>query len=218
MFVQLLLFVIAHCGTPGPLVQVEVRSGSLAKLFLWSALSFRKLAFPLEKPSRDILVVQSSGACEMSARRNHWQERELWKGSSIDRVSGRRELLPSASEQILNPLRFQETRGGSGACHFGFKAGFSVVAALLRDSLLWGFLMDSADRGKPLTCESRRRSRSAGCSSCSTGRATPPAGVAARTPGHRCRWGAQLRPLLSGSKSRIATTSLTKPKPSCCRS
>ena len=122
MFVQLLLFVIAHCGTPGPLVRVEVRSGSLAKLFLWSSLSFRKLAFPLEKPSREILVVQSSGACEMSARRNHWQERELWNGSSIDRVSGRRELLPSASEQILFPLRFQETRGGSGACHFGFKA------------------------------------------------------------------------------------------------
>ena len=59
--------------------RVEVRSGSLAKLFLWSSLSFRKLAFPSEKPSRDILVVQSSGACEMSARRNHWQERELWK-------------------------------------------------------------------------------------------------------------------------------------------
>ena len=43
-------------------------------------------------------------------------------GSSIDRVSGRRELLPSASEQILSPLRFQETRGGSGVRHFGFKA------------------------------------------------------------------------------------------------
>ena len=118
--------------------------------------------------------------------------------SLVDRVSGRRELLPSASEQILSPLRFQETRGGSGACHFGFKAGFSVVAALLRDSLLWGFLMDSADRGKPLTCESRRRSRSAGCSSCSTGRATPPAGLATRTAGHLCRPGAQLRRLPSG--------------------
>ena len=42
-------------------------------------------------------------------------------GSSIDRVSGRQELLPSASEQMLSPLRFQETRGGSGVCHFGFK-------------------------------------------------------------------------------------------------
>ena len=43
-------------------------------------------------------------------------------GSSIDRVSGERKLLPSASERILCPLRFQETRGGSGVCHFGFKA------------------------------------------------------------------------------------------------
>ena len=41
-------------------------------------------------------------------------------GSSIGRVSGRRELLPSASEQILRPLRFQETRRGSGVCHFSF--------------------------------------------------------------------------------------------------
>ena len=122
MFVQLLLFVIAHCGTPGPLVQVEVRSGSLAKLFLWSSLTFQRLAFPLEKPSRDILVVHSSGTCEMSVRRNQWQERVFWNGRSMDRVSGRRELLPSASEQILSPLRFQETRGGSGVCHFGFKA------------------------------------------------------------------------------------------------
>ena len=52
----------------------------------------------------------------------NWQLRECWNGSSIDRVSGRRELLPSASEQILMPLRFQETRGGSGVRHFGFKA------------------------------------------------------------------------------------------------
>ena len=126
--------------------RVEVRSGSLAKLFLWSSLSFRKLAFPLEKPSRDILVVQSSGACEMSARPNQWQERELWNGSSIDRVSGRRELLPSASEQILSPLRFQETRGGSGVCHFGFKAQvLSVPVDLARGPMGSSAVADGSD-------------------------------------------------------------------------
>ena len=60
-------------------------------------------------------------ASESQSAGNDWQLRECWNGSSIDRVSGRRELLPSASEQILSPLRFQETRGGSGVCHFGFK-------------------------------------------------------------------------------------------------
>ena len=64
----------------------------------------------------------------------NWQLRECWNGSSIDRVSGRRELLPSASEQILIPLRFQETRGGSGVRHFGFK-GLSVPGASARDPM-----------------------------------------------------------------------------------
>ena len=101
--------------------RVEVRSGSSVELSLGRSLCLRALAFPSEKPSRDFSVVQSSEAMRIVARRNPWQLRECWNESSIDKVSVERELLPSASEQILSPLRFQETRGGSGVFHFGFK-------------------------------------------------------------------------------------------------
>ena len=108
-------------------VRVEVRTGSVVKLSPVRSLHLRALAFPSEKPSRDFSVVQSCEAMRNVTRRNPWQLRECWNGSSIDRVSGERELLPSASERILCPLRFQETRGGSEVCHFGFKAHvFSV--------------------------------------------------------------------------------------------
>ena len=62
-------------------VRVEVRSGSVVKLFPGRSLHLRAFAFPSEKPSRDFLVVynvQPWEAMRYVTRRNPWQLRECW--------------------------------------------------------------------------------------------------------------------------------------------
>ena len=78
MFFRLLLFVVAHCGTPGPVVRVEVRSGSVVKLFPGRSLHLRALrAYREYSCSRGLSEEATEGTLRAVLQHEVTRQREL---------------------------------------------------------------------------------------------------------------------------------------------